>query len=76
VVNEEKLSVSQLKRRVNKEHGGQASTAFETLFQDRGTDWRKGEIRFAPVKVSLGELSDGEKKKLKGELEKLLAKLQ
>jgi len=75
VVNEEELSVSQLKRRVNKEHGGQASAAFETLFQDRGTDWKRGEIRFAPVKVALGEMSDGEKKKLKGELEKLLAKL-
>lgn len=75
VVNEEKLSVSQLKRRVKKEHGGEGKAGFETLFQPKGTDWRKGEVRFAPVKVVIGEMTEGEKKKLKGELEKVLEKL-
>ena len=75
VVNKEELSVSQLKRRVNKEHGAELDTGFSGLFQTKGTDWRKGEVRFAPVKVKFSKLSDAEKKKLKGELERVLKKL-
>ena len=75
VVNEEELSVSQLKRRVNKAHGAELDTGFTGLFQDKGTNWRKGEVRFAPVKITIGDLSEDEKKKLKGELERVLKKL-
>ena len=74
-VNNEELSVSQLKRRVNKEHDKEAKAGFTSLFMKKGTDWRKGAVRFASVKVKLGDLTVGEKKKLKGELERVLKKL-
>ena len=76
IANEAHLAVPQLKRRVTKDHGQEAQPAFTSLFQDKGTDWRKGEIRFAPVKVVLGELAEEDKKKLRGELEKLMRKLR
>ncbi len=76
VVNKEMLSVTQLKRRVKKEQGGEVSSEFETLFQAKGTDWRKGEVRFAPVKVVIAKMSEGEKEKLKGELQRLLGRLE
>ena len=60
MVNKEELSVSQLKRRVNMEHGGEVDTGFTGLFQAKGTDWRKGEVRFAPVKVKFSDLSDAD----------------
>ena len=75
VTNEEHLSVPQLKRRVTKDHSQETQPAFTSLFQDKGTDWRKGEIRFAPVKVVVEELSESEKRNLRRELERVLKKL-
>ena len=75
IVNEERLAVPQLKRRVTKDHGQEPPPGFTSLFQEKGTDWRKGEIRFAPVKVAIEELSEVEKEKLRGELERLMKKL-
>jgi ParB/RepB/Spo0J family partition protein len=74
-VNGEQLSVSQLKRRVTAEYRGKQELAFESIFQRKGTDLRRGEFRFAPVKVVISEMSDEEKTKLKGELEALLSKI-
>lgn len=74
-VNEEELSVSQLKRRVTADHKGEKAPAFDTVFQAKGTDWRKGVVRFAPVKVAIAELGEAEKKKLREELESLLERL-
>jgi len=74
-VNAGKLSVSQLKKQVTKEHKAEATPAFETVFQSRGTDWRKGEIRLSPVKIVIDDMSESEKKKLKAELQRLLEKL-
>jgi ParB/RepB/Spo0J family partition protein len=74
-VNGEQLSVSQLKRRVTAEYKGRQESSFESIFQSKGTDLRRGEFRFAPVKLVLSEMSDEGKAKLKGELEALLGKL-
>lgn len=77
-VNDGGLSVAQLKRAVNKELGGDGGgkdSGFTGLFRDDGTDAKKGVFRFNPVAVDVGKLSDGEKKALKGELEKVLARL-
>lgn len=76
-VNEDELSVAQLKRAVKKEHGGDggASNRFTGLFRVDGTDAGKGVFRFNPVAVDVGAMTDEEKIALRAELERVLAKL-
>ena len=77
-VNDEGLSVAQLKRAVNKAHGGDGAgkaSGFTGLFRDDGTNAKKGQFRFNPVAVDVGKMTDEEKGALKAELEKVLAKL-
>ena len=76
-VTDDELSVNQMVRAVNAEHGsdGTGSAGFSTLFQARGTDLAKGEVWFAPTRVKVSNLSDDEKGRLKAELEKVLAAL-
>ena len=73
--NEEALSISQLTRRVNAAYRPNEDRQFETLFNAHGTRWETGEVRFAPVKVKLDELSDAEKTRLRRELIRLLESL-
>jgi len=74
-VNEDSLSVTQLKRAVGKEYVADERPGFTSMFQEDGTDLDKGEVRFSPVKVSIGDLSADEKGAMKAELEKLLKAL-
>ena len=74
LINKEEMSVAQLTRAVNKEYRTDDPPEFESIFQN-GTNASKGVFRFAPVKVEVKQLSADEKKRLKGELEKLLKKL-
>lgn len=66
---------SSLKWAVGRKHGKPARPAFARLFQERRTHWKAGEIHFAPITVSLGERSEGEKKWQRGDLERLLTTL-
>jgi ParB-like chromosome segregation protein Spo0J len=75
-VNDEALSVAKMKRAVRKQYatkGGGA--AFSSLFRESGTNAKRGEFRFNPVSVKVGDLSDDEKKKLREELETMLKAL-
>ena len=72
-VDDDELSVSALIRLVNKEYGGkQVGARFNSIFQERGTDWNNGEVRLAPVKLTISAMTDAEKAKLKGELKKVM----
>lgn len=75
MVNQDELSVSQMIRQVNAEHKGEAKKIFKSLFQNKGTDWKKGEVRLAPLKIKVDELSEQERSRLKSELERLMKKL-
>jgi|GEM_PF-1574281 len=70
------LSVNQMVRAANAELGAQAKQQeFTGIFQGRGTNLKKGEVWFAPVRVKLGDLTSEERKRLRSELEALLAEL-
>lgn len=72
-VNAEQLSVAKLRRRVRAEHEP-ASREIDSIF--RGTpDWRKKEIRLSPIKFDIKTMSDGEKVRIKKDLEKLIKAL-
>ena len=75
-VNERKLSVTRLKRMVNKEHRASQKPGFTSLFQDRGTDMEAGEFRFSPCRVKVSELSEPERAALRAELENVLKALR
>ncbi len=76
LVDDEQLSVAAMTRRVNKEYGGkQVGAGFTTMFQSRGTNWDNGEIRLAPVKLTISAMTDDEKAALKAELAKVMAAL-
>ena len=71
-VNEESLSISSLKRAVNKEYDGKTDAkGFGGLFRDKGTDG-KNTFRFNPVAVNIKKMSDADKAKLKENLEAVL----
>ena len=75
-VNDTGLSVAQLKRMANKEHGGaDGSAGFSGLFREGDTNIKKGVVRFNPVKLDVAGMTDEEKKALKKELEKVLGLL-
>ena len=74
-VNKDELSVAKLKRAVNKEFGQKTAESFSGLFRNSDTDFEKGVVRFSPVKVDVGKMSDEEKVKLRGELEAVLGLL-
>lgn len=75
-VNEKDLSVPELRRLVVRTCAKETPAAFSSLFQGPGTNWKKGEIRLAPIKVELDQLSRAEGKKLKRELQHLLKEIQ
>lgn len=75
-VNEESLTIAALKRAVNKEYGSKdEARTFDGLFRENQTDAEKGVFRFNAVALNVSEMSDGEKKKLREELERVLAAL-
>jgi len=74
-VNEEDLSVAQLVRAVNKEHGKKAAPGFVSIFNQAETKWDSGVVRFAPVKVDLGALSSEEMGALRRDLQRVLERL-
>ena len=74
-MNDERLSVSQLKRAVAKQHASDAKPGFTTLFRPDGTDLESSEVRFSPVSVKLAELTDDERAAMKAELVRLLTML-
>jgi ParB family chromosome partitioning protein len=71
-VNDEQLSVAQLKKEFRKAAAKKAAPGFVSLFQPKQTDLKAGEVRFSPVKVEIGKLTPTEKVLMKAELEKLL----
>ena len=74
-VNDDTLSIRDLRKAVNKEHGTGAREAFTGIFREKGTDATKGVFHLTPVKVVVEEMTDGEKATLRADLEKLLAVL-
>lgn len=72
IVNEEGLSVAQLKRRINSEHKPSEPKSLGSIFNPNGTDLEQGSIRLMPVKLELAALSDEEKATLRSELEEVL----
>lgn len=76
LVNSEKLSVAQLKRRLKKDLEADAPEKKLTLLNEDATDFEKGEVRLSPVKFKVSELSDAERARLRGELRQLLDLLQ
>lgn len=75
-INERELSVATLTREVNSEYKPETQKpAFDSIFNAKGTQLKDGEFRLSPVKVSIKQLSRGERVKLRGELEELLKML-
>ncbi len=74
MVNREELTVAKLTRALNKEYRPDAAPEVQSVFQD-GTNISGGVFRFAPVKIAVANLSDAEKKRIKGELQKLIKQL-
>ena len=72
------LTANQMVRAINKALGaeGAPKAGFTTLFQERGTDFKNGEVWFAPTRVKVGEMTGDEKAALKAELEKVLRALE
>ena len=71
----EELSVRGLKAAISREYAERGERRFESVFHGDGTDWGKGEVRFAPVKINVGALDEAERGRLREELERLLALL-
>ncbi len=76
LVVDKRLSVTGLKRALKAHHDGGEGPSFRSVFQAKWTDWDAGEIRFSPVKVTVSELSDDEKRALKAELMRLVDALK
>lgn len=74
-VNDEQLSVAALTRALNKRFKKPAADTFTGIFRDDDTDADEGVFRLAPVKLEVDKMSEGDKARLRAELEQLLAKL-
>ena len=69
------LSIAQLKRAINAKYRTDADAGFTTIFNDKATNWDKGEIRLMPLKLTVASLDEREKTALAAELKRLLDSL-
>ena len=75
-VNNDGLSIRDLRKAVVKEHGSAGGgKVFTGIFREVGTDATKGVFHLKAVKVIVGQMAAKEKEMLKAELESLLAAL-
>jgi ParB family chromosome partitioning protein len=75
-INNENLSISQTIRAVNEAFKGKDSKkTLPSIFRSDGTDLNAGDVRLRPVKFNATSLTTAEKKKLREELEGVLALL-
>jgi ParB/RepB/Spo0J family partition protein len=75
-INNENLSISQTIRAVNEAlKGKESKKTLPSIFRSDGTDLNSGDVRLRPVKFNATALSAAEKKRLREELEGVLALL-
>ncbi len=74
-INQQRLSVTQLRRAVHKVHKPRGHQPLGSIFNDKATDKAAGVFRFDAVKVVVADLDERDRARLRAELEELLAAL-
>jgi len=75
-VNDDGLSVAQLKRAVNEAHKAAGPAPLGSIFNEGATKRNEGVFRLQPVKVVVNDLADEDKERLKAELQEMLEALR